>query len=266
MISRFTPFTLAVLRILAAFIFFQFGAQKVLGLFGGMPAERFSPLWFGGAIELLGSIALALGWLTRPVAALLALNMAAVYAFTHLPNGLLPISSNRVAEETFLLLLISALLAVVGPGKFSVEGALKKTDDSGWEKYPNALGVFRLLTGLVFMSHGLEKLFGIGGNPQVFLTLRWFAGVFEFFGGVGLALGLFTAPVAFIICGEMAVAYFMSHNSRGFFPVENNGIRAFLFCFMFFFIMTAGAGKFSLDGILSRKERIRPQVAEVPSR
>jgi putative oxidoreductase len=261
-LAKLTPFTLGLLRIFAAFIFFQFGAQKVLGLFGDKPAEVFSLVWFGGVVELIGSIALAVGWFTRPIALLLALDMAAIYSVQHLSEGVLPIAANRVAEEIFLLLLIAALLVFAGPEKFSVEGALTKARGHRLARYyPDALAIFRILIGAAFMSHGLEKLFGIGGEPQEFLTLRWFAGVLEFLGGAGVGLGLLTGPVAFIVCGEMAVAYFMNHNSRGFWPVENNGIRAVLYCYIFMFLVTAGPGKFSLDDVLWKKNHaVSPEI------
>jgi putative oxidoreductase len=252
MLPKLSPVALGLLRLFAAFMFFQFGAQKVFGLFGSDAAAPFSVSWISGAIELLGSLAIAAGWLTRPFAVLLAIDMAGVYIFQHAAQGtFLPISRNRTTEEIGQLLTIAGLLVFSGPGKFSVEG---RRPHSLSKYYPDAFAVFRILTGLMFMSHGLVKLFGIGGRQEVFLSFRWFAGILEFGGGAAITLGLFTAPVAFIVSGEMAVAYFMSHGPNNFWPIENNGMRAVLFCYTFLFFFTVGSGKFSLDSLLRGKK------------
>lgn len=257
MLSRFSPVTLALLRIFGAFMFFQLGAQKVFGLFGGDPPVPFTLVWFVGIAELLGSAALATGWLTRPFAVILAIDMIGVYLVYHASQGtFLPISRNRVTEEVAQLLVIAAFLVFSGPEKFSIEGILKKTREQPLSKYyPSALAFFRISIGLMYTSHGLQKLFGIGGGPEELFTLRWFGGFLECFGGLAITFGFLTAPVAFVLCGEMAVAYFMSHNTRGFWPLENNGIRAVLFCYMFLFLVTAGPGRFSLDGRFWNKGR-----------
>ena len=264
MFPRFTPIALGLLRLFAAFMFFQMGAQKLFGLFGGEPVAPYTVMWAAGIAELVGSVALAIGWLTRPFAAILAVDMLAVYLFSHAGQGtFLPISRNRVTEEVFQLMAISAFLIFSGPEKFSAEGVINKGKKHPLSKYyPDAFAVFRIVMGLMFISHGLQKLFGLGGRAEQFLSFRWFGGVLEFGGGAAITLGLFTAPVAFIVCGEMAVAYFMSHGSREFWPITNNGIRAVLFCYTFLFFFTAGAGKFSLDSILRGKKKSRIETRE----
>ena len=266
MLPRFSPVALALLRLFAAFMFFQLGAQKLFGLFGGQIVPQYTIPWAAGIAEVVGSVALALGWLTRPFALILALDMLGVYLFSHAAEGTyLPIARNRVTEEIFQLLTISALLIFSGPEKFSAEGLIKKGRPHPLSRYyPDAFAVFRILTGLMFMSHGLVKLFGVGGRAEVFLSFRWFAGILEFGGGAAIALGLFTAPVAFIVSGEMAVAYFMSHGSNDFWPVQNNGIRAVLFCYTFLFFFTVGSGKLSLDSLLRGKKSHVEAQAPVP--
>ena len=99
------------------------------------------------------------------------------------------------------------------------------------------------------MAHGTAKLFSfpdIGMNPPLF-SLFGLAAVLEVVGGVLLVIGLFTRPVAFILAGEMAVAYFMAHAPQSFFPIVNNGESAILFCFVFLYLVAAGAGAWSLD-------------------
>jgi putative oxidoreductase len=120
---------------------------------------------------------------------------------------------------------------------------------------PHVLSIVRIVIGLLFMEHGLSKLFNFpipfpGGQPAMF-TLYWFAGVIETFGGLLLALGLFTRTVAFIMSGEMAIAYFYSHFPRGFFPLGNAGDAAILYCFIFFYFFVAGGGAWSVDRMRS---------------
>jgi len=115
---------------------------------------------------------------------------------------------------------------------------------------PHALALLRIVTALLFIAHATGKLFGfpdLGFRPELF-SLFGIAGMIEIVGSVLLILGLFTRPVAFILSGEMAVAYFMAHAPNGFFPVLNQGESAVLFCFIFLFLVFAGAGAWSLDG------------------
>lgn len=116
---------------------------------------------------------------------------------------------------------------------------------------PRLLSVFRIVLGLLFLAHGLVKLFGFptGAQPGVvpLLSIFGLAGVFELVGGAAIVLGLFTRPVAFILSGQMAVAYFMAHASQGFYPVLNGGELAIIYCFAFLYLAAVGAGPWSLD-------------------
>jgi putative oxidoreductase len=122
---------------------------------------------------------------------------------------------------------------------------------------PRMLSVLRFVAGLCFFSHGVAKLFKYPPLPM-FAKLELFsliglAGVLELVGGALLILGLFTRPVAFILAGEMAVAYFMAHLPRGFHPALNNGEAAILFCFIFLYLACAGGGQWSLDAAREKK-------------
>jgi putative oxidoreductase len=115
-------------------------------------------------------------------------------------------------------------------------------------KYVNlALTLLRAIAGALFMQHGAQKLFGLfggldgNGASAPFLKLIWFAGGLEFFGGLCILLGLFTRQVAFVLSGEMAVAYFMGHAPRGFWPLLNHGELAVLFCFIFLFLVVVSS-------------------------
>ncbi len=120
---------------------------------------------------------------------------------------------------------------------------------------PYVLSIVRIVVALLFFEHGLSRLFGFPSplpTPALF-SLYWFAGAIELAGGALVALGLFTRVSAFIMSGEMAFAYFLSHAPHGFFPILNRGDGSILFCFMFLYLAFAGAGPWSLDALLSRK-------------
>ncbi|MFO1017364.1 MAG: DoxX family protein [Hyphomonadaceae bacterium] len=120
------------------------------------------------------------------------------------------------------------------------------------------LSILRIVSALLFIEHGTTKLLGFpptemfATSPEP-MTLMWFAGILEFGGGVLLALGLFTRPVAFILSGMMAVAYWMAHATQSFYPVQNGGDAAILFCFIFLYIAAAGGGPWSADRIVFKK-------------
>ena len=121
---------------------------------------------------------------------------------------------------------------------------------------PYALAALRIVAALIFMEHGTQKLFGFpapseGGQPPL-LSLRGAGGVMEFVGGLFLLVGLFTRPVAFLLAGEMAVAYWLFHAPRSFFPVLNGGDAAILYCFVFLLLVFAGPGAWSLDAARAR--------------
>ncbi|ACL63151.1 DoxX family protein [Methylobacterium nodulans] len=119
---------------------------------------------------------------------------------------------------------------------------------------PTVLSVLRIVAALIFMAHGTQKVLGFPAhpNPPGLMTLSGVAGILELIGGALLALGLFTRPVAFILSGEMAFAYFIAHAPRSFFPVLNGGDAAILYCFVFLYLVFAGPGPLSLDALGSR--------------
>ena len=120
---------------------------------------------------------------------------------------------------------------------------------------PRVLSLTRIVFALNFMQHGAQKLFAVLGREQAVqpFTQLWFAGILEFFGGLLLAVGLFTRPVSFVLSGLMAWAYFQVHVGRAFFPIENGGELAALFCWFFLFLVFAGGGPWSVDALLARR-------------
>ncbi|MFO7655212.1 MAG: DoxX family protein [Candidatus Krumholzibacteriia bacterium] len=126
---------------------------------------------------------------------------------------------------------------------------------------PYLLSILRIVVAFVFMQHGSQKLFGVPAaearEPVELLSLMGVAGILEFFGGLLLLVGLITRPVAFILSGLMAFAYFMQHAPRGFWPVVNGGEPAVLYCFVFLYLAAAGPGPWSLDAARPPRRRAR---------
>lgn len=135
--------------------------------------------------------------------------------------------------------------------------------DASWAR--RMLSVLRIVAGLLFFEHGLQKMFGFppGSGPHpayVLFSEMGLAGVLETFGGFAMILGLFTRPIAFLLSGEMAVAYFQVHIRRSVYPIENRGENVILFCFVFLYLVFAGGGAWSLDALLAKRRR-RPAAA-----
>ena len=116
---------------------------------------------------------------------------------------------------------------------------------------PALLSILRIMTGLLLLEHGSGKLLGFpGGLPfidQMPVGLLWFTGLMEFIGGLLITIGLFTRPVAFVLSGFCAFAFFLAHFPRSFFPAINGGEAAVLFCFVLLYLAAAGPGPWSVD-------------------
>jgi putative oxidoreductase len=142
---------------------------------------------------------------------------------------------------------------------------LRHFANSGWEvsmaslyasldmARPYILSILRIMVALLFLEHGLQKYFGfpVAGPPQLTPLLQ-VQGAIEIVGGILLLLGAYTRVVAFILCGDMAVAYFKAHAPRDVFPMLNNGDAAILYCLVFLYLWVAGGGEWSLDRLLRR--------------
>jgi putative oxidoreductase len=119
---------------------------------------------------------------------------------------------------------------------------------------PYVLSVLRIMAGLLFLQHGMQKLFDFPPNPEAasppLLSLMGLAGLIELVGGGLVTVGLFTRVSALVLSGEMAFAYFMAHAPQGFMPIDNGGDLAVLFCFVFLYLAFAGAGLWSVDAMM----------------
>jgi putative oxidoreductase len=249
MLNRFSPITLSLLRIVAGILFVQHGLQELFGWFGSVPAEPFSPFWFAGILETLLGPFLIVGLFTRLVALLLTGEMLAVYFIAHQPLGFWPIRNGGIVPLQFALIFLH--LTAAGGGalaldRFGGRNALR----GDW------LGKFQPITLTVVRVGAARKLFGwFGGHAVGFGGRLWFAGIIEVVCAPLLALGIFTRPLAFLLSGEMATAFWTSHVPRGpgFWPIQNGGEPAVLFCFLYLYLVTAGPGWLGLDQLVFKR-------------
>ena len=268
--ARWTPEIQSIARIIVGFLVFRHGMEQVLGFPAAGTDVPTASLY--GSLKLLcfpGGLLLMLGLLTRPTTLVLAIAHVAYWLIDPLPQAIFEgarLFGSRGAPSDHLLLpgLFCAYLCVSGPGAWSVDRWLRR--DVGARFHPDASGyvlaVLRIVAGFLFIFHGVGKI-----APTLDpVSLRALAMVLELVGGPLIILGLYVRPLAFLLCGEMAVAYFMSHAPNGFwgsFAVPNQE-AAILFCYIFLFFWAKGAGAWSLDGVLERR-RERSASAPVPA-
>ncbi len=239
-------------RIIFGFLLLRHGMEQVFAFPEPSDASRMS---FEGLVELSAlpaGILIMLGLLTRPVCLALAAMYFVVFFVGPLQRG---VFTHRNGGDPILLNCFFFLyLAAAGGGAWSVDRLRnprgEAAADTTWAPY--ALGILRIAAGCLFIMHGVEKFFGVGGGriDRDITTIRGFAGLLESIGAPLIILGLFTRPTAFILSGEMAVAYFRSWAPRGFWlSFQQPGMEAsILFCYLFLFMWAAGPGAWSLDG------------------
>jgi putative oxidoreductase len=124
----------------------------------------------------------------------------------------------------------------------------------------------RIIVGLLFATHGAQKLFGMFGGKGGAAGMMLVAGIIELAGGLLIALGLLTRPAAFLASGTMAAAYFMAHAGGGWNPVMNKGELAVVYCFLFLYMFFRGAGPLSLDGVIGGRNPTAPDEVGGPMR
>ena len=261
---RFTPELTSLARIIFGFLVFRHGMEQVLGFPGSWLDLPTASLF--GVLKLLcfpGGVLIMLGLFTRPVALVLGVAHLLYWLVEPLPEYLLEGSrlfGSRGAPTDHLVLpaLFFMYLSFTGPGPLSLDRLLGRDLDA----VPNprraayALTVLRVVAGFLFIFHGTGKI-----APTLDpMSLRALAMVLEVVGGPMIMLGLLTRPLAFLLSGEMAFAYFMSHAPEGFWGSfrEPNQEAAILFCFFYLFLWAAGPGPFSLDSRRSKRARLGP--------
>ena len=260
--AKWTPELQSLARIIVGFLVFRHGMEQVVG-FPPAGTDVSTASWYG-LLKLLcfpGGLLLMLGWLTRPTTLALALGHIAYWFIEPLPQAVFEgarLVGSRGAPSDHLLLpgLFCVYLFFAGPGRWSVDrwlgrgmGASDYSRAAVYAMY--ALVVLRIVAGLLFIPHGTGKI-----SPTLDpMSLRAFAMMLELVGGPMIIVGLYVRPLAFVLSGEMAFAYFLSHAPFGFWGsfAEPNQEAAILFCFLFLFFWARGAGAFSLDAVLERR-------------
>jgi len=258
--ARWSPQLLSLARIIFGFLLFRHGMEQVLGFPPAwVPSE---PSSFYGIIKLLafpGGILIMLGLFLRPVCLVLSV-LYLVFWFAgplsaHLAEGRQLFGARGPSDPVLLNGLFFLYLALAGGGAWSLDRIRNPQGEAALESRwaPYALGALRIVAGFLFIHHGYEKVYG--RIPFDITSLRAFAASLELIGGPMLMVGLFTRPVAFILSGEMAFAYFINHWPERFWGsfVEPNQEAAILNCFLFLFMSAAGPGAWSLDGLRHRR-------------
>jgi putative oxidoreductase len=251
--AKWTPYLQSLARIVFGFLIFRHGMEQVLGYPEASAATRLS---YEGLVELIAfpaGLLIMLGLFTRPIALALAAMYLVLFFVGPLQRG--PFTHRNGGDPILLNAFFFLYLAAAGGGAWGLHK--DDTNDKTWAT--QALGLLRIAAGCLFLMHGLEKLFSVGGGriDRDIMTMRGLAGWLECVGGPLLIFGLFTRPVAFILSGEMAVAYFRNWAPRGFWQsFQLAGMEAsILFCFLYLFLWAAGPGAWSFDGLLRHNAR-----------
>jgi len=248
---KWTPYLLSIARIVFGFLVVRHGMEQ---LFGYPEASGAARLSYEGIVELIAfpaGLLIILGLYTRPVGLLMAALYFVLFFVGPLQRGWY---THRNGGDPILLNAFFFLyLAAAGGGAWKLDR--DESGDTGWSH--QALGLLRIVAGCLFVMHGLEKFFSVGGGriDRDIMTMRGLAGWLEFVGGPLIIFGLFTRPVAFLLSGEMAVAYFRNWAPRGFWQsFQLAGMEAsILFCYLYLFFCAAGPGAWSLDGLWARR-------------
>jgi putative oxidoreductase len=252
--GQLAPYLQSLARIVFGFLVLRHGMEQVLAYPEASHASRVS---FEGILELIALPAgflIILGVYTRQVSLVLAVLYFILFFLGPLQRG--PFTHRNGGDPILVNAFFFLYLSAAGAGAWSVDRLRGVSSvDKRWT--PILLGILRVAAAGLFLMHGLEKIFGVGGGriDRDIMTIRGLAGWLEIVGGSLFAVGLFTRPVAFVLSGEMAVAYFRAWAPRGFWPsFAQAGMEAsILFCFLFLFFWAAGPGAWSVDARRGKK-------------
>ena len=276
LLGQWSPQILSIMRIAVAFLFIAHGTQAIFGYpppgggFDGLDLSTWTAL--GGVLEAFGGLAVLLGIFTRPISLILAIEQAIVYLTVFAPEG--PYPRLNGGDLAFFYIFFLLYLAAAGGGPWSLDakfrGLTKPPTDylAAWE--PQLVSVYRIVVTFLFFTHGTEDLLGwpwpageeFPGPGEALQGLQGVGHVMEVIGGPLLLLGLLSKPLAFIFSGEMAVAYFISHQPRAFWPIVNRGEDAVFFSFAFLYLAAVGGGPWALDRLLGWGKRPGPVESE----
>jgi putative oxidoreductase len=265
-LEEWRPRALSVLRIVAGLMIIEHGMAKLLG-WPVVPAfaklQLLSQLGVAGCIELIGGALVTVGLFTQPVAFILSGEMAVAYFMVHAPRGFYPLLNGGTLAIMYCFAFL--YLSTAGAGPWSLDAAMKKSWGATMDTFnkllagyePLARSIFRIATGLLLFQFGVAKLLKFPAGTMFEkvepLSLFGVAGMFELIVGGLLMLGLFSRLAAFILCGEMAFAYFIEHFPKGFIPLLNGGTLAVMICFSCLYFVCAAGGPLSLDAMIGKK-------------
>lgn len=275
--ERYAPYVIFVVRIAAAVLFFQHGAQKLFGFTGSRPVQDLlTQRGIAGLLETIGPTLFALGLFTRFTAFILCGEMAVAYFISWAPLGVWPI--NNGGEEAVLFCYFYLWIVTAGPGAWSVDGWLErqafwrparawKQRLLAWEPYSRS--IVRAIVGFIVVQHGARKAFGvlamIGGRrsvpPLALDGLPAVTGYLDLVAGALLMLGLFTRPTALIVGVEMLLAYILVAAPRGPWPIRNGGGEALLHVLILASLVGMGAGAWSADRARTKDRRAQADVS-----
>lgn len=255
-LDRLTPYLQSLARIVFGFLILRHGMEQLLGYPEASNAARMSYEGFLELVAVPAGLLMIAGLFTRQVGLVLAVMYLTLFFVGPLQRG--PFTHRNGGDPVLLNAFFFLYLSASGGGAWSVDRLRgRESVDDRWAH--TTLGVLRIVAGCLFIMHGLEKFFGVGGGriDRDIMTMRGLAGWLESFGGPLIITGLFTRPVAFILSGEMAVAYFRSWAPRGFWQSFTlPGMEAsILLCYLFLFLCAAGPGAWSVDELLRRRAR-----------
>jgi putative oxidoreductase len=275
-LAPYAPYVLLLVRVVAALLFFQHGAQKVWGFTGSRPVPMDDLLTMRGmaaVLETVGPALLLAGFLTRFTAFILCGEMAVAYFMSWAPRGFWPI--NNGGEEAVLFCYLYLWMVTAGPGAWSVDGWLeRRRAQSPWWRQrlsslePYTRSILRLIVGFILVQHGARKAFGVlamvGGRrnvpPLALDGLPAVTGYLDLAAGALLLLGLFTKQTSIVIAIELLAAYVMIAAPRGPWPIANGGGEALLIVAILACLMTLGAGAWSVDQARTRAGLARTGV------
>jgi putative oxidoreductase len=262
------PRILSLTRMVMAFLFMAHGTQKLFGYPSNRPMESvelISLMGLAGILETFGGLAILLGIFTRPIAFILSGEMAVAYFTAHAGRGFWPLFNGGDLAMFYSFFFL--YLAVAGPGPWSLDHKRGKAEASGFlARYEQqALGLLRIIVAFLFIPHGTEDMIGWPwpANEEPFQgpdfsRINGYGHLMEMVLGPFILIGLFTRPIAFILSGEMAVAYFRNHQPRGFFQIVNGGEDTTFFCWIFFYFAAVGGGAWALDRLRKRRKTAEP--------
>jgi putative oxidoreductase len=274
--QRHAPDLIFGMRVAAALLFFQHGAEKLFGFAGARPVpDLFAQRGIAGILETIGPMLLVLGLFPRFTAFILCGEMAVAYFQSWAPRGVWPISNG--GEEAVLFCYYYLWLMTAGPGSCSLDSWLDRrrvpNPFRSWKQWlvrlePYTRSIVRAIVGFLLIEHGVRKVFNVlpvvGGRrgvpPLAIDGLPAITGYIDLVAGALLIVGLFTRPAALIAAAEMLAAYFVVAAPRGPWPIRNGGGEALMHVVINVYLVLMGAGILGLDRIIRRQSEQRREV------